>query len=98
VLLDADWLGEVRVARIAKDHAEDHRALGSELDAATLGELRRVLTSLRAHLDSEEHLLTRKRLRAESRAACDAGGSRPAGPGAKPARDPRDRRGNGRFR
>ena len=60
VLLDADWLGEVRVARMVEDHVEEHRALRGDLDASTSWELRRVLTSLRDHLDAEErYFLTR---------------------------------------
>jgi hemerythrin-like domain-containing protein len=93
VLLDADWLGEVRIARMVDDHVEEHRALRGELDTATAWELRRVLASLRAHLDAEEqHFLTRKTLRSEG----GAGVSQPRAPRAKPARDPRSGRRGGR--
>lgn len=65
VLLDADWLGEVRVARMVEDHVEEHRAMRRDLDTTTTHELRGVLASLRAHLESEErHILTHQRLRA----------------------------------
>jgi len=61
VLLDADWLGEVRVSRMVEDHVEEHRALCGELATSTSWALRRVLASLRSHLDSEDrHLLIRK--------------------------------------
>jgi len=64
LLLDADWSGAVRVSRMVEDHVEEHAALSRELDMTTLGELRRVLASLRAHLDSEErYFLTRRVLR-----------------------------------
>ena len=64
VLLDADWLGAVRVARMVEDHVEEHRAIRRELDTGTAAELRAVLASLRQHLDTEErYFLTRKVLR-----------------------------------
>jgi cation transport ATPase len=66
VLLDADWLGAVRVARMVEDHAREHRAMGRQLGGASAptAELRATLAVLRAHLDSEEHyFLTRRVLR-----------------------------------
>lgn len=57
VLLEADWMGAVRTARMDEEHAEEHRAMRRELDTRTTDELRRVLASLRAHLESEERLL-----------------------------------------
>jgi iron-sulfur cluster repair protein YtfE (RIC family) len=64
VLLDADWLGAVRVSRMVEDHVEEHRSMRRELDRTTTSDLRAVLASLRAHLTSEErYFLTRKVLR-----------------------------------
>ena len=64
ILLDADWLGAVRTARMVEDHVEEHRALGRDLDTSTAAELRAVLASLRKHLEAEErYFLTRKVLR-----------------------------------
>jgi hypothetical protein len=64
VLLDADWLGAVRVARMVDNHVEEHRAIRRELDTGTAAELRAVLASLREHLETEErYFLTRKVLR-----------------------------------
>jgi iron-sulfur cluster repair protein YtfE (RIC family) len=66
VLLDADWLGAVRVSRMVEDHVEEHRAMGRRLAAVPTptSELRAVVASLRAHLDAEEHyFLTKKVLR-----------------------------------
>lgn len=64
VLLDADWLGAVRVARMVEDHVEEHRVLRRDLDTRTASELRAVLASLRDHLEAEErYFLTRKVLR-----------------------------------
>ena len=54
VLLDADWMGAVRVSRMVEDHVEEHRALHHQLGTPTTWELRRVLTNLRTHLDSED--------------------------------------------
>ena len=68
MLLDADWLGAVRVSRMVEDHVEEHRAMrGAMRDAAgsaTTSELRAVLAGLREHLASEErYFLSRKVLR-----------------------------------
>jgi hypothetical protein len=64
VLLDADWLGAVRTARMVEDHIEEHRALRRDLDIGTASQLRAVLASLREHLEAEErYFLTRKVLR-----------------------------------
>lgn len=64
VLLDADWLGAVRVSRMVEDHIEEHRSMRRGLDTTTSSQLRDVLASLRAHLDAEEHyFLNRKVLR-----------------------------------
>ena len=64
VLLDADWLGAVRVSRMVEDHVEEHRSMRRELDHTTTAELRAVLASLLAHLASEErYFLTRRVLR-----------------------------------
>jgi hypothetical protein len=64
VLLDADWLGAVRVSRMVEDHVEEHRALGRGLDTRASAELRDVLANLRTHLDTEErYFLTGKVLR-----------------------------------
>jgi iron-sulfur cluster repair protein YtfE (RIC family) len=62
VLLDADWSGAVRVARMVEDHIEEHRSMRRDLDATASWELRAVLTSLRAHLDSEERYFLNKRV------------------------------------
>jgi len=66
LLLDADWLGAVRVSRMVEDHIVEHRAMRSQLGSAPTpsAELRATLASLRAHLDSEEHdFLTKRVLR-----------------------------------
>jgi iron-sulfur cluster repair protein YtfE (RIC family) len=64
LLLDANWLGAVRVSRMVEDHIEEHRALRRELDTRVSAELRRVLAILRTHLDTEErYFLTPKILR-----------------------------------
>jgi hypothetical protein len=54
VLLDAEWLGAVRVSRMVEDHAEEHRAIRQQLGSAPTAELRAVIAGLRAHLDDEE--------------------------------------------
>lgn len=68
MLLDADWLGAVRVARMVEDHVEEHRAMRSAMSTASgsaaTAELRGVLASLREHLATEErYFLGRKVLR-----------------------------------
>lgn len=64
LLLDADWLGAVRVSRMVEDHVQEHRAMGQGLTATPTGELRGVLASLRDHLATEErNFLSRKVLR-----------------------------------
>lgn len=64
LLLDADWLGAVRVSRMVEDHVEEHRAMRLGLRATPTAELRGVLASLRDHLTSEErYFLSRKVLR-----------------------------------
>ena len=64
LLLDADWLGAVRVSRMVEDHVEEHRAMRQGLAATPTGDLRGVLANLRDHLASEErYLLSRKVLR-----------------------------------
>ena len=63
-LIDADWSGAVRVARMVEDHVEEHRAMQRGLGGAPTAELRGVLASLRDHLAAEErHFLSRKVLR-----------------------------------
>jgi hypothetical protein len=54
VLLAADSLGTVPVARMVEDHVEEHRAIRCELDVGTASALRAVLASLRSHLEAEE--------------------------------------------
>ena len=66
VLLDADWLGAVRVSRMVEDHTREHRAMGHQLRSPppATSELRATIAGLRAHLDGEEHyFLTRRVLR-----------------------------------
>jgi len=71
VMIDTAWLGAVRVSRMIEDHVEEHGALTRELEITTTttassssSELRSVLASLRAHLDSEErYFLSPKVLR-----------------------------------
>lgn len=68
VLLDAEWMGAVRVSRMVEDHVEEHRAMRNAMRGAagseTTSELRGVLANLRAHLENEErYFLTRKVLR-----------------------------------
>lgn len=70
VLLDADWLGAVRVARMVEEHIHEHRSMGRQLGSgpaslpAPTSELRATLAGLRAHLDTEEHyFLTNRVLR-----------------------------------
>jgi iron-sulfur cluster repair protein YtfE (RIC family) len=68
VLLDADWLGAVRVARMLEEHVDEHRSMGRQLvsvPAAMPGptsELRATLASLRAHLEAEEQSFLSKRV------------------------------------
>ena len=64
LLLDVEWLGAVRVARMVEDHVEEHRAMRVGLAATPTGDLRGVLASLREHLATEErYFLSRKVLR-----------------------------------
>ena len=64
LMLDADWLGAVRVSRMVEDHVEEHREMRQGLAATPTGELRGVLASLRDHLATEERdFLSRKVLR-----------------------------------
>jgi hypothetical protein len=64
VLLDADWLGAVRVSRMVEEHVEEHRAIHRQLHTGAGSELRAVLASLREHLETEErYFLSRKVLR-----------------------------------
>jgi hypothetical protein len=66
MLLDAEWLGAVRVSRMVEDHAREHRSMRSQLGLASLptptSELRATLAGLRAHLDSEEHYFLSRRV------------------------------------
>ena len=62
VLLDADWSGAVRVARMVEDHVEEHRSMRRDLDTTTSSALRSVLASLREHLDSEERYFLNKKV------------------------------------
>ena len=66
LLLDKEWLGAVRVARMVEDHVAEHRAMGARLAAVPTptGELRAVVANLRAHLEAEEqYFLSKKVLR-----------------------------------
>jgi hypothetical protein len=64
LLLDAEWLGAVRVSCMVEDHVEEHRAMRIGLAATPAGDLRGVLASLRDHLATEErYLVSRKVLR-----------------------------------
>jgi hypothetical protein len=66
VLLDAEWLGAVRVSRMAEEHAHEHRSLGQQLGSAVTSQLRAVVASLRAHLDDEERtFLSHRALRVD---------------------------------
>lgn len=66
LLIDADWSGAVRVARMVEDHVEEHLALRRDLAGDTTAALRDVLASLRSHLASEERaFLSRRVLRDE---------------------------------
>jgi iron-sulfur cluster repair protein YtfE (RIC family) len=62
VLLDADWSGAVRIARMVEDHVEEHRSMRRDLDATASSELRAVLANLRVHLDSEERYFLNKKV------------------------------------
>lgn len=62
LLLDADWMGAVRVSRMVEDHALEHRAMQRGLRATPTSELRGVLAALRAHLDTEERYLLSHRI------------------------------------
>ncbi|TMQ04313.1 MAG: hemerythrin domain-containing protein [Deltaproteobacteria bacterium] len=64
LLLDADWMGAVRVSRMVEDHVEEHRALRRGIRATPTSELRDVIADLRGHLTAEErYLVSRKVLR-----------------------------------
>lgn len=68
LLLDADWSGAVRVARMVEEHVEEHqtirRAIAPELGSTTTRALRDVLAGLREHLAAEERgFLSRRVLR-----------------------------------
>jgi len=64
VLLDADWFGEVRVARMIEQHVEEHRSMRAQLSSSVTSELREVIAHLRAHLAEEErHFLSKRVLR-----------------------------------
>jgi hypothetical protein len=64
VLLAADAFGAVRIDRMVEDHVGEHRAMRTRLGSSTTSELRAVIESLRAHLESEErYFLTSKVLR-----------------------------------
>jgi iron-sulfur cluster repair protein YtfE (RIC family) len=68
VLLDAEWLGAVRVSRMVEDHTQEHRSMKGQLGATSMptptSELRATLANLRAHLvDEEHHFLSRRVLR-----------------------------------
>jgi len=47
-------LRALRVARMARDHTEEHRAMRRGLEPTTSSQLRDALDSLSAHLDAEE--------------------------------------------
>jgi hypothetical protein len=54
VLLDAEWLGAVRVSRMVEEHTQEHRSMRQQLGSAPTAELRAVIATLRAHLADEE--------------------------------------------
>jgi hypothetical protein len=62
VLLDADWLGAVRVSRMVEEHVEEHRTMRQQLATGPTSELRGVIANLRAHLDAEEHYFLSKKV------------------------------------
>ena len=62
LLLDADWMGAVRVSRMVEDHVHEHRAMRVGLGATPTSDLRRVLADLRAHLETEEHYFLSRRV------------------------------------
>lgn len=64
VLLDAEWLGAVRVSRMIEEHAQEHRSMRQQLGSAPTSDLRAVIATLRAHLaDEERTFLTGRVLR-----------------------------------
>jgi hemerythrin-like domain-containing protein len=64
LLLDAEWLGAVRVSRMVEEHAQEHRSMRQQLGSAPTSELRAVISTLRAHLaDEERTFLTPRVLR-----------------------------------
>jgi hypothetical protein len=62
LLLDADWMGAVRVARMVEDHVEEHRAMRGSLADGPTAALRDVLASLRDHLTAEERYFVSPRV------------------------------------
>jgi hypothetical protein len=53
LLREQDAFGDIRIGHMIADHAEEHRMLRMQLDAAT-PDLRAALYELRAHLVAEE--------------------------------------------
>jgi len=64
LLLDVDWLGAVRVARMVEEHIAEHRSMRRHLGStpSPTSELRAVIDSLRAHLDNEERYFLSQRV------------------------------------
>jgi len=69
VLLDADWMGAVRVSRMVEEHVEEHRSMRQQLGGVATAELRGVIANLRGHLDSEEHYFLSKKVLRDDLAA-----------------------------
>ena len=62
VLRDNDPFAVARIERMVEDHVNEHGALQRRLVATTPAELRDVIETLRAHLDSEERYLLSPRV------------------------------------
>lgn len=74
VLLDADWFGEVRVARMIEEHVEEHRSMRQQLGTTVTSELREVIENLRAHLEAEERYFLSKRVLRDDLITVEGGG------------------------
>jgi iron-sulfur cluster repair protein YtfE (RIC family) len=74
ILRDVDAFGAVRVDQMVEDHTNEHRLMRERLNTSITGELRAVLESLRAHLETEERYFLSSRVLRDDLITVEGGG------------------------
>ncbi len=74
ILREVDAFGAVRVEQMVEDHTNEHRLMRERMSTGVTGELRAVLASLRAHLETEERYFLSSRVLRDDLIVVEGGG------------------------